>query len=137
MKCNDTDVNTYNKEITENDKKFLAKVVDVTYRIMSSGNISCEMVAEELNITSRQLNRKITALTGENSSVYITSIRLNRAIKMLDSRPELMINEIAYMCGFEDNAYFSRIFKKHFGITPSQHRKTPPIQKEERGNTDI
>jgi AraC-like DNA-binding protein len=35
----------------------------------------------------------------------------------------LSISEVAYACGFESLAYFSRSFKKHFGISPSQANK--------------
>lgn len=115
--------------VSEADKKLLAKINDNVYNIMSSGNVSCESIAEKMNMTARQLNRKISAITGENASAYLMRVRLNKAINMLDTQPELMINEIAYKCGFEDNAYFSRIFKKYFDITPSQYRKSPKFKK--------
>ena len=114
--------------LSETDKKLLAKINDHVYSMMSSGNVSCETVAEKMNMTARQLNRKISAITGENSSSYLMRVRLNKALNMLDTQPDLMINEIAYKCGFEDNAYFSRIFKKYFDITPSQYRKSPKIK---------
>lgn len=115
--------------MSETDKKLLAKINDHVYDTMASGNVTCEVIAEKMNMTARQLNRKISAITGENSSSYLMRVRLNKAISMLDTQHELMINEIAYKCGFEDNAYFSRIFKKYFDVTPSQYRKSPKIKK--------
>ena len=114
-----------NNNMSETDKKLLVKINDQVYSMMASGNVTCEIIAEKMNMTARQLNRKISAITGENSSSYLMRVRLNKALNMLDTQPDLMINEIAYKCGFEDNAYFSRIFKKYFDITPSQYRKAP------------
>lgn len=60
---------------------------------------------------------KVTTLTGLSPNKFIRHIRLNKT-KMLLQNPETNINVVAYDTGFSDPAYFSRVFKKEFGMTP-------------------
>lgn len=110
-------------ELSAADQDFLNKLVDITYSRMSSCNIDIEQIASAMCMSSKQLNRKLLAITGENSTSYIIQIRLSKAKRLLDSPDNIPIGEIAMQCGFEDSAYFSRIFKKMFNLTPSQYRK--------------
>ena len=109
--------------ISEADQQFLNKLTDITYSVMSSGNVTVEDIASKMLMGRQQINRKIHALTGENTVNYLMRIRLNRAKILLDSPQEYLIGEIALECGFEDVAYFSRSFKKLYNVTPSQYRK--------------
>lgn len=76
-------------------------------------------------MTPKQLRSKTVAITGENPSAYIQKIRLEKAQRMLQVEPNMSIGEIALKCGFEDFAYFSRVFKKKYGVMPSQYRRLP------------
>jgi len=53
---------------------------------------------------------------------YLTLTRLHEAGHLL-SQTGLSVSEVAARTGFEDPAYFNRIFKKHFGQPPGQFRK--------------
>ena len=53
---------------------------------------------------------------------FILDLRLNKA-KSLLKYSDISIGLIAFSCGFENQSYFSTIFKKHFGLTPLQYRK--------------
>lgn len=53
---------------------------------------------------------------------YISLIRMNTALQLLVNN-EYNIKEIAYRVGFNDDAYFSRVFKKYYGITPGEYKK--------------
>lgn len=109
--------------LSESDKQFLAKLTDITYSIMASGNVTVEEIASKMLMSRQQINKKIHAITGETTVNYLMLIRLNRAKKLLDSPNDYLIGDIAMQCGFEDIAYFSRSFKKVYNITPSQYRK--------------
>lgn len=109
--------------ISDSDQKFLTQVIDITYNMMRKGGVNVTDLADKLNMSAKQLNRKIFAITGENTSTYIIRIRLSKAMKMLDTHQDMPIGDIAMECGFEDSAYFSRIFKKMLNITPSQYRR--------------
>jgi AraC-like DNA-binding protein len=74
---------------------------------------------------TKQLGRKITAITGESMSKYILQVRMNKAQKLLDSKKGYSVAEVAHLCGYEENSNFTRAFKQVFGITPSQYLKQP------------
>lgn len=59
---------------------------------------------------------------------YMTSLRMKSAETLLTAMwtNEYSISEIAQMCGFDDPLYFSRVFKKYFGCSPSNFNKQPP-----------
>lgn len=64
----------------------------------------------------------------------LTGKRLNRAEQLLRRHPELSIGEIAAATGFQDNHYFSRVFRQRRGCTPSEWRRTA-ISKDKCGNS--
>jgi len=64
-----------------------------------------------------KLYRKLKAITGKSTAIYIRFIRLKKA-KELISETEKTISEIAYEVGFKDLAYFSRCFSELFGVSP-------------------
>lgn len=107
------------------DKEFLHKFIDYVYAHMNNGMVTVESVAADLCMTPKQLRSKTVAITGENPSAYIQKIRLEKAQRMLKVKPDMSIGEIALKCGFEDFAYFSRVFKKKYGVMPSQYRRLP------------
>ena len=103
---------------------FLHHVTDIVYREMSNPDFSSSTLADKLCLSSSQLNRKLTAISGYNPSTYILNLRINKAKKILASQ-DTPITEVADECGFSDLAYFSRTFKKQTGVTPSQYRLLP------------
>lgn len=110
-------------QLSNSDQMFLNKLVDVAYAMMSSCSIEIDTLASKMCMSPKQLNRKILAITGENTTAYLIQIRLSKAKRLLDSPENIPIGDIAMQCGFEDSAYFSRIFKKMFNLTPSQYKK--------------
>ena len=70
-----------------------------------------------------QLNRKVLSITGQNTSSYVSLIRIGKAKRLLDTNPEKPIGDIAEECGFDDLAYFSRLFKRTCDMSPSQYRR--------------
>lgn len=114
------DVNT---PINEHDRQFIGRFVDVVYSQMTQGKTDAESVAKQMGITRAQLNRRLMAITGQNTSSYITQIRISKAKRLLRADITKPISDIALKCGYDDVAYFSRIFKQQTDMTPSQYRK--------------
>lgn len=60
---------------------------------------------------------------------YLSKVRINNAIKLMEqavlSNNKISISDIALLCGFNDALYFSKIFKKHTGLSPTEYIKTP------------
>ena len=69
-----------------------------------------------------QLSRKLNALIDQPAGQLIRSLRLQRAADLLINKAGT-IAEICYKVGFNDQAYFSRVFKKQFGCSPSEYKK--------------
>ncbi len=82
---------------------------------------SVESLAEHVNMSISQLNRKLNALIDQPPGKLISSLRLQRAADLLAKKAG-SVSEICYKVGFNDNAYFSRVFKKQFGCSPSEYK---------------
>ena len=78
--------------------------------------------AAELNITAVHLNRVCHMVTGKSYSWILQEHAIIEAKKLLIFTSYSM-SEIAYLLNFSDPAYFSRLFRKHLGITPGEFRK--------------
>jgi AraC-like DNA-binding protein len=74
-----------------------------------------------MNMSVSQLNRKLNALIDQPPGQLIRSFRLQRAADLLKQNAAT-VAEICYKVGFNDQAYFSRAFKKQFGISPSEFK---------------
>jgi len=69
-----------------------------------------------------QLNRKLNALIDQAPGHLIRTYRLQRAADLLKNNAGT-VAEICYKVGFNDQAYFSRAFKKQFSVSPSDYKK--------------
>jgi signal transduction histidine kinase/DNA-binding response OmpR family regulator len=105
------------------DQQLLDKLNDTVMKGLEEGSVDVETIASAMCMSSKQLRRKLFAITGETTASYIMHLRLNHAKHLLDHSPGLNIGDIALRCGFEDNAHFARAFKQYFGLTPTQYRK--------------
>ncbi|MFU8843718.1 MAG: response regulator [Bacteroidales bacterium] len=102
------------------DLVFLEKVIRAIESNFGDENFSVETIAETVNMSVTQLNRKLNALIDQPPGQMIRTFRLQRAADMLRKKTG-SISEIGYSVGFSDNAYFSRAFKKQFGLSPSEY----------------
>ena len=107
----------------ELEDSFIAKVVELIHENMDNEEFGTSQLAEKLYMSRSQVHNKLKALSGQSTSHFIRSIRLGKAKEFLQSH-ELNISEIAYEVGFSNPTYFSRIFNKQFGMTPSQFRES-------------
>jgi AraC-like DNA-binding protein len=79
------------------------------------------------HITGRSpstVSRLFKKATGRSFKQYQVWFRLKQACSLLISTPNQPISEIAEAVGFEDSLYFSRLFNRHLGLTPSDYRKS-------------
>lgn len=112
------------RQLTAIDRQFLNRLIDAVHALMPQGRADVESVADRMGLSRSQLNRKMMAITGQNSSTYIMRLRLAYAKRLLKSDVTMPIGDVAQRCGFDDLPYFSRIFKQQFEMTPSQYRKS-------------
>lgn len=105
------------------DRELMEQIVNIINEQLSQGQADAATVAERLNMSPFQLRQRLTALTGETPQSFIQTIRMRRARHLLDNNPELNITEVAFLCGYNDTANFTRAFKKSFGLTPTQYQE--------------
>ena len=83
--------------------------------------LNMSLLAQELGVGYRWFRSTFTAHTGLSPHQYLLEFRLVRARNLL-AESELSIKEIAMQTGFEDEHYFSRLFRQKMNVTPSQWR---------------
>ena len=85
-------------------------------------NIDLEDVSRNINISPYYFSRLFKQETGENFIEFLTYTRIQKAKEYL-SNPDYSIKEVCSMCGYADPNYFSRIFRKYEGVSPSEYRE--------------
>ena len=83
--------------------------------------ISLASIADYVGLSSSYLCRVFKEETGLNINTYINNLRMSKAVVLLGNKNSY-IKEVAVSVGFDDQLYFSRLFKKYYGVTPSQYR---------------
>ena len=109
-----------NKDITSTDKKFLQNVVGIIKDHLSDASFGVEVLAGEISMSRRNLDRKLHAMTGETPGDLIRRIRLTFAAELI-TRNFGNISEIALEAGFSSPAYFSKCFREQFGVSPTEY----------------
>lgn len=108
----------------EMEDAFISKVrVQILSKIDEAGYRG-EALCEDLGLSRSNLYRKLKALTGLSIAHFIRSVRLDFAKERLLQQPDLMVAEIAYASGFNDPAYFNRVFSEVHGLSPGEWRET-------------
>lgn len=87
-----------------------------------SKDLHLSELAENLHYNSAYLGQLFNKEVGQTFNAYLLSQRLNEAKYLLESS-QVSIDEISNVVGFQTPAYFIRVFKKSFGITPLKYRK--------------
>ncbi|PTB95878.1 adenylate/guanylate cyclase domain-containing protein [Marivirga lumbricoides] len=77
-----------------------------------------DKLCKEIGISERQLQRKLKAITNKSPNQLISSVRLHRAKELLMDQQK-NISEVAFTTGFSNPSYFSKCFKREFGMAPS------------------
>ena len=78
-----------------------------------------EALASHLNLSRSQFYRKIKALTNQTANEFLRNIRIERA-KQIIEMGNTNISEVCYKVGFSSPSYFTKCFKAHFGILPTE-----------------
>ncbi|MFT4147108.1 MAG: AraC family transcriptional regulator [Mobilitalea sp.] len=85
-------------------------------------DITLEAMADHVNISPHYFSKLLKKNTGFNYIDWLSMLRVRKAKELL-LNPNLTVSEVCFMVGYKDPNYFSRIFKKRIGITPSEYVK--------------
>jgi len=86
--------------------------------------ITVEKLLTICQMSRRNFFRKFKQITGKSPIEYILELRLQEAVKIMLSNPELSIIDISFAAGFEDSSYFSKQFRRHYDCSPNEYRKS-------------
>jgi len=104
--------------LTQADEKFITSLMDYLDSAWSDTNLKVDDFSRPLGYSKSQLYRKLISLTGESPNSFIKEYRLNEALKLLRKNAG-NISEIAFEAGFTSPSYFTKCFKKKFGLLPA------------------
>lgn len=118
-------IHTYISEYAEDDGANISPAIRIVKKYIAENyekNISMAAMAEFVNLSSVYFSMLFKKEVGINFLDYLNSYRLEKSKEYL-RQVRYNINEVAKNSGFPDAKYFSRLFKKTFGITPTEYRK--------------
>jgi len=107
-------------EIVSPEEVFLQKALEIVEESISDCNFNLIFLCKEMSISRMQLHRKLKKFTGQSTTEFIRSIRIKRAAQLLKSG-HLSALEVMYEVGIESSSYFSKAFKKQYGMTPYEY----------------
>ncbi len=102
------------------DKIKVHKACEIIVNNVANPNFACEELAKECNISDVHLRRLFKKVLGISPIQHLSNLRFDKARKLL-LLSELSVSQIALECGFSDIYYFSKAYKKRYGISPSKH----------------
>jgi len=108
-------------QTSEKDRLFIEKIHQVMAIHLKDTQFSVDDFAKEMNMGRTLFYKKIKGITNYSPNEYFRIIRLKKASELMKNN-EMNVAEIAYEVGFNDPDYFSKSFKKQFGVTPTQFR---------------
>ena len=107
-------------EVRGNDEVLMERIMKCINKNISDSDFNVERLTQEVGISRVQLHRKMKELTGISTSEFIRNIRLEQAARLLKEQ-KINVTQVAYTVGFSNLAHFSTIFRKHFGVAPSEY----------------
>ena len=106
--------------VTSMDEIFLSQAIEIVEKHMMNTDFNVEMLVQEMGLSRSTLYLKFKEITGLSSSEFIRNVRLKRAVQLFD-QSNFSVKEIMYKTGFSTASYFSKCFKKQFGVVPSEY----------------
>ncbi|MFK7906493.1 MAG: ATP-binding protein [Chitinophagales bacterium] len=108
-------------KISDYDLQWLQSAEELVKKHLNDSNFSLSELADGLNFSKRQIQRRIRKVTHLTPTQYIREIKLQTAKESLELGTFQTVAEVAYSVGFDTTHYFSRIYHKRFGKYPSDY----------------
>ena len=116
--------------ITDRDENLIKKVKAWLEDNVADAEVTVDQLAAHIGMGRTSMYNKIKGLTGKSPVELIQDFRLEKATYYLKSG-QYSVSETCYKVGFSDPGYFSRSFKKHFGLSPVDYIKEHKTEKKQ------
>ena len=107
-------------KVKGNNDALMERVVKCVNENLTNPDFTIETLTHEVGISRAQLHRKMKEMTGLSASEFVRNLRLEQAARLIRER-KVNITQVAYAVGFNNQAHFSTVFKKFFGMTPTEY----------------
>lgn len=104
------------------ESTFMKEVRDAVEEHLDSSSFGVQWLAKEVNLSTRQLQRRLQAETGRTAATFIRDLRLKRAVALLETGAVETVREAASAVGYRDPSHFSQLFKDAYGTVPSRYK---------------
>ena len=88
-------------------------------RNLSNPDFSIAYVEQMMDVSGAYMRRKFKEKFSLSPSEYLVEKRMEKAVSLIETN-YFRIKEVARRCGFENEKYFSTVFKKYYGVSPSE-----------------
>ncbi|QYR21082.1 response regulator [Paenibacillus sp. sptzw28] len=113
-----------NQEMTEHQSRLEADTLQRIKQYIAEHfqkDITLEMISKEVKLSPFYISKLFKEQFGVNYIDFLTECRIEKA-KSLMNRPDVPLKEIAFEAGYNDPNYFSKVFKKMCGVSPTEYR---------------
>ena len=113
----------YEQHLVKKDIKFVHDIHTIIENNLNTNDFNIDTIADTIGLSRSAFFKKLKSLTGFAPVDLVREIRLNKAAKLIENSDE-SISEIAYSVGFRDAGYFGKCFRKKYGMTPKEYRRS-------------
>lgn len=106
---------------SKEDTEWLINLEKLILKEVQNDLLTVSWLSGQLNLSERQIQRRLKSLTGLNPNLYIREIRLQEARYLLENRFVDSVKKAAWKVSYRDEKYFSNLFKERFGKLPSDY----------------
>ena len=103
------------------DEETMKTIISHIEAHLSDASYGVQQLSDDMCMSRANLYRKVRALSGMSVVEFIRDIRLKHAALLLRQHPGIPISDLLPAVGFTSNSYFTKCFKKRFGVTPSEY----------------
>ena len=118
-------LNPDNLTVTDIDKELIKKALEQVEKNIDNTSYSVEQLSNDLFMDRTGLYRKIVSIVGQTPTDFIRTVRLKKAIHLLEKGKP--VYEVSESVGFGSASYFIKCFQKEFGMKPSQYKQSRSV----------
>ena len=115
-------------QVKGNNDALMERVMKYISEHLSDSDLNVEKLTAEVGISRAQLHRKLKEIAGVSAGEFIRNIRLEQAARLIEEG-KINITQVAYSVGFNNQTHFSTVFKKHYGMSPTEYAETKRNEK--------